>query len=65
MSRDEVRRMLGKPGSIKVRAQQRVCGRYREWQTRTMELYVQFDWPAGALTKVTRFPIDTSDGRRQ
>jgi len=68
MSRDEVRRMLGKPGSIKVTEslnEETWWWRYREWQTRTMELYVQFDWPAGALTKVTRFQIDTSDGKRQ
>ena len=30
-----------------------------------MELYVQFDRPTGALKAVTRYQIDTGDGRRQ
>jgi SmpA/OmlA family protein len=67
MQRDEVRRMLGKPASINVtqsRNEEIWYWRYREWQTRKMELYVQFDQPTGALTRVTRYQIDTSDGKR-
>jgi hypothetical protein len=29
-----------------------------------MELYVQFDRSTGALKSVTRYQIDTSDGKR-
>jgi SmpA/OmlA family protein len=68
MPREEVRRMLGRPGSMDVtesRKEEIWYWRYREWQVRKMELYVQFGWPAGGLTKVTRFQIDTSDGKRQ
>jgi hypothetical protein len=66
MPRDEVRRMLGKPGTINYSRNEEVWyWRYREWNTRKMELYVQFDRPTGALKAVTRYQIDTSDGRRQ
>jgi SmpA / OmlA family len=68
MQRDEVRRMLGKPGSISVtdsRNEEIWYWRYKEWQTRKMELYVQFDHSTGALKSVTRYQIDTSDGKRQ
>ena len=67
MTRDEVRRMLGKPGSINVtesRNEEIWYWRYLEWQIRKMELYVQFSLPSGELTKVTRFQIDAGDGRR-
>jgi len=30
-----------------------------------MELYVQFDRPTGALKSISRFQIDTSDGKRR
>ncbi len=39
--------------------------RYREWGVRNMELYAQFDRPTGVLKKITRFQVDTSDGKRQ
>jgi len=32
---------------------------------RNMELYAQFDRPTGVLKKITRFQVDTSDGKRQ
>ena len=67
MPRDEVRRMLGKPGSIEYsesRNEEVWYWRYREWNTRKMELYVQFDRSTGALKSVTRYQIDTSDGKR-
>jgi SmpA/OmlA family protein len=67
MKREEVRRMLGKPGSIQVtesRNEETWYWRYREWKVRRMELYVQFDRTTGALTKITRYQIDTSDGRK-
>jgi hypothetical protein len=68
MSRDEVRRMLGSPRDIGFSgaADEDVWSwRYREAGVRNMELYVQFDRPTGALKKITRFQIDTSDGKRQ
>ncbi len=68
MSRDEVRRMLGSPRDIGFSgsADEEIWSwRYREARVRNMELYVQFDRPTGALKKVTRFQIDTSDGKRQ
>jgi hypothetical protein len=67
MTRDEVRRLLGKPGSINVtesRNEEIWYWRYLEWQIRKMEVYVQFNLSSGELTKVTRFQIDTSDGKR-
>jgi len=67
MPRDEVRRMLGRPGTINYtgsRSEEVWYWRYRQWNTRTMELYVQFDRPTGALKAVTRYQIDTGDGRR-
>jgi len=39
--------------------------RYREWGVRNMELYVQFDRRSGALKKIARFQVDTSDGKRK
>ena len=68
MPREEVRRMLGKPGTVNYsdsRSEEVWYWRYREWNTRNMELYVQFDRPTGALKAVTRYQIDTSDGKRQ
>ena len=67
MPRDEVRRLLGRPGSIEYsgsRDEEVWYWRYREWNTRKMELYVQFDRSTGALKSVTRYQIDTSDGKR-
>ena len=68
MSRDEVRRLLGKPRDIGfsgLNDEEIWSWRYRESRVRNMELYVQFDRPTGALKKITRFQIDTSDGKRQ
>ena len=68
MSRDEARRLLGRPRDIgfsSLNDEEIWSWRYREWGVRNMELYVQFDRSTGALKKVTRFQIDTSDGKRQ
>src|SRR5260221_313589 len=68
MSRDEARQLLGKPRDIgfsSLNDEEIWSWRYREWGVRNMELYVQFDRSTGALKKVTRFQIDTSDGKRQ
>jgi hypothetical protein len=68
MSRDEVRRLLGRPRDIGFSSfndEEIWSWRYREWGVRNMELYVQFDRSTGALKKVTRFQVDTSDGKRQ
>ncbi len=67
MSRDEVRRLLGRPRDIGFSGandEEIWSWRYRDWGVRNMELYVQFDRSTGALKKVTRFQIDTSDGKR-
>src|SRR5882762_8119504 len=64
----EVRRLLGRPRDIgfsSLNDEEIWSWRYREWGVRNMELYVQFDRPTGALKKITRFQIDTSDGKRQ
>ncbi|HYS57058.1 MAG TPA: outer membrane protein assembly factor BamE [Burkholderiales bacterium] len=68
MSRDEVRRLLGRPrviGSSDLNDEEIWSWRYREWGVRNMELYVQFDRPTGSLKKISRFQVDTSDGKRQ
>jgi len=68
MSRDEVRRLLGRPrdiGSSDLNDEEIWSWRYREWGVRNMELYAQFDRPTGTLKKITRFQIDTSDRKRQ
>jgi len=68
MPRDEVRRLLGRPRDIGFSGlsdEEIWSWRYRDWGVRNMELYVQFDRPTGALKKITRFQIDTSDGKRQ
>lgn len=68
MSRGEVRRLLGKPRDISfsdLNDEEIWSWRYREWKVRNMELYVQFDRPTGALKRISRFQIDTSDGKRR
>ena len=68
MSREEVRRLLGRPREIgfsNLSDEEIWSWRYREWRVRNMELYVQFDRPTGALKKIARFQLDTSDGKRQ
>ena len=68
MSRDEVRRLLGSPRDIgfsDLNDEEIWSWRYREWGVRNMELYAQFDRPTGVLKKITRFQVDTSDGKRQ
>jgi len=67
MSRDEVRRLLGRPRDIgfsSLNDEEIWSWRYREARVRNMELYVQFDRPSGALKSLSRFQIDTSDGKR-
>jgi hypothetical protein len=67
MPREEVRRLLGRPGSVSFsesRNEEVWYWRYREWGVRRMELYAQFDRATGALKTVTRYQIDTSDGKR-
>jgi len=66
MSRDEVRRLLGRPRDIgfsSANDEEIWSWRYREWKVRTMDLYVQFDRPSGALKRITRLQIDTSDSK--
>src|SRR5882762_6541797 len=68
MSRDEVRRLLGRPRDIgfsDLNDEEIWSWRYREARVRNMELYVQFDRPTGTLKSISRFQIDTSDGKRQ
>jgi len=68
MSRDEVRRLLGRPrdvGFSDLNDEEIWSWRYREWGVRNMELYAQFDRSTGALKKITRFQVDTSDGKRK
>ena len=68
MSRDEVRRLLGRPRDIGFSSfndEEIWSWRYREWGVRNMELYAQFDRPSGVLKKITRFQVDTSDGMRK
>ncbi len=68
MSRDEVRRLLGRPRDIgfsDFNDEEIWSWRYREWGVRNMELYVQFDRRTGALKKIARFQVDTSDGKRK
>jgi hypothetical protein len=60
--------LLGRPRDIgfsNLNDEEIWSWRYREWKVRNMELYVQFDRPTGALKKITRFQVDTSDGKRQ
>jgi hypothetical protein len=68
MSREEVRRLLGRPRDIGfsgLNDEEIWSWRYREARVRNMELYVQFDRPTGTLKSISRFQIDTSDGKRQ
>jgi len=55
MSRDEVRRLLGRPRDIgfsDFNDEEIWSWRYREWGVRNMELYVQFDRRSGALKRL-------------
>ncbi len=68
MSRDEVRRTLGKPryiGFSDYTDEEIWSWRYRAWRVRTMDLYVQFDRPTGALKSVSKFQIDTGDSKQR
>ena len=68
MPRDEVRRLLGRPRDIgfsDLNDEEIWSWRYREWGVRNMELYAQFDRPTVVLKKITRFQVDTSDGKRK
>jgi hypothetical protein len=61
MSRDEVRRLVGKPRDVSFSAlndEEIWSWRYREWKVRDMELYAQFDRATGALKRISRFQID-------
>src|SRR5258706_11093135 len=68
MSRDEVRRTLGKPryiGFSDYTDEEIWSWRYRAWRVRTMDLYVQFDRPTGALKSVSKFQIDAGDSKQR
>jgi hypothetical protein len=61
MSREEVRRLIGKPRDIGYsdRTDEEIWSwLYREWRVRKMELYVQFDRPTGTVKGISRFQID-------
>ena len=62
---DNLRRALRDIGFSDFNDEEIWSWRYRESRVRNMELYVQFDRPTGALKKIARFQIDTSDGKRQ
>jgi len=66
MSREEVRRLIGRPRDVAFsgRNDEEIWSwRYREWNVRDMELYVQFDRPAGRLKRFSRFQVDTSESK--
>ena len=66
MSRDEVRRMIGKPRDIGFsgRTDEEIWSwLYREWRVRKMELYVRFDRSTGTVKGISRFQVDPSDDR--
>jgi hypothetical protein len=68
MSREEVRRLLGRPRDIgfsDFNDEEIWSWRYREWGVRTMDLYVQFDRPTGTLKRVSKFQVDTSDSKHR
>jgi hypothetical protein len=68
MSRDEARRLLGRPRDIgfsDLNDEEIWSWRYREWGVRNMELYAQFDRPTGTLKSISRFQIDTSGSKRK
>jgi len=67
MSRDEVRRALGRPAGVNMmdRTGEEIWyWRYMAWEVRKMEAYAQFDRRTGMLKQVQRHQIDTSDSRR-
>ena len=67
MSRDEVRRALGRPAGVSFsgRTDEEIWyWRYLAWDVRKMEAYAQFDQRSGMLKQVQRHQIDTSDSRR-
>src|SRR5260221_688731 len=60
MSREDVRRMIGKPryiGFSDYTDEEIWSWRYRAWRVRTMDLYVQFDRPTGGLKRDSKFQI--------
>jgi len=68
MSRDEVRRLVGRPRDISfygLNDEEIWSWRYREWKVRTMELSAQFDRPTGTLKRISRFQVDTGGGKRR
>jgi len=68
MTRDEVRHLIGSPGSIGYaeRTDEEIWSwLYREWRVRKMELHVQFDRPTGAVKGISRFQVDPPDDRRR
>ena len=67
MSRDEVRRAIGRPAGVSFsgRTDEEIWyWRYLAWDVRKMEAYAQFDQRTGMLKQVQRHQIDTSDSRR-
>jgi len=68
MSRDEVRRLVGRPRDISfygLNDEEIWSWRYREWRVRTMELSAQFDRSTGTLKRISRFQVDTGGGKRR
>src|SRR5438093_10522931 len=67
MSRDEVRRLVGRPRAIGF-SDRNDEGRWswsdREWKVRNMELYGQFDRASGTYKVGSRFEVDESESRR-
>jgi hypothetical protein len=63
MSRDDVRRLLGKPREIRnidLSDEEIWSWRYREWRVRNMELHVQFDRASGTLKAYSRHQEEPS-----
>jgi hypothetical protein len=68
MSRDEVRRLLGKPREIRMfdlNNEEIWSWRYREWQVRNMALHVQFDRSSGTLKAYSRHSEEPSGGDKR
>src|SRR5258708_38079730 len=68
MAGDEVRRVVGRRWDIgfsDLNDEEIWAWRYREGGVRNMELYAHFDRPIGLLKKISRFQVDTSDGKRE
>jgi len=68
MSRDQVRRMIGKPRDVAFsdRTDEEIWSWvYREWGARKMELDVRFDRPTGTVKEISRAQIDRPDDRRR